>query len=146
MSSRPEFDDGGNAVRHSLEPKILHAILDDMGDAVAMVDEHGRFLSYNRAARQLAGIGSPAETLSQWAEYLGVPLEGLALSRALAGKVIDGEEIFVPAADGSSGTWLSVTAKPLRGSDGRPGGAVAVLRDISRLKKSVEALRESEHR
>src|SRR5205823_3405591 len=113
------------------------AILEQMADAVLVVDRDGRVTLANPAAGELfgvavdrlIGIGPDAQP---WVGYDAVgrriePEEG-PLARALRGERNGGEYRIVGADGGEQ--WVWSTAVPLRDAEGQIQGAVVVARDV----------------
>jgi PAS domain S-box-containing protein len=134
------------------QTRILHGILDSIGDGVIVTDDAGRFLIFNPAAQRISRKGpvdcSPAERSAIYGIYLPdqttlCPPEQLPLSRAIRGERIDAAELFMRHELLPEGIWLSVTAHPVLDEDGRPRAAVAVFHDISASKRSTLDLERS---
>ncbi|GEP39095.1 hypothetical protein NPS01_27580 [Nocardioides psychrotolerans] len=126
----------------SRQAALLGAVLDSIGDGVGVVDESGRFIIRNPAARALLGIGdshndSDSDEPDTWPEHDGLltvsgepfPQAGLPLVRALAGEPSDEVEMLVRNAAHPEGVRLSVSSRPLDAVGQR--GAVAVYRDVT---------------
>ncbi|HWG42657.1 MAG TPA: PAS domain S-box protein [Gemmataceae bacterium] len=142
-----------NALR--AQTQILQSILDSMADGVVVADEKGRFLLFNPAAKQILGVGLTDTPPDAWADSYGIhlpdkktpcPAEQFPLVQAIQGKTVDAAELWVsnPAIPG--GVWISLNARPLRGTDGQLQGGVVVFHDVSQRKCVEESLRESEKR
>ena len=119
--------------------RVLQSMLDNMGDGVMVVDETGKFLVFNPAAKRIIGMGPTDGTLREWSERYGTylpdqttlcPSEQLPLARAMRGEEVDAEELFVRNPDKSAGTWITVTARPLKDDRGVARGGVAVFQDV----------------
>ncbi len=106
------------------ERRLLHAVLERMGEGVVAVDQAGQVTLSNLAAAQLLGV--PAEALARTSEE-----PGLAIARALAGQASSDVMALVRHPMQPGGLSLSIGAMPLE-DGGAPAGAVAVLRDVSR--------------
>ncbi len=128
---------------------ILQSILDSMGDGVVVADTEGTFLVFNPAAQQVLGNRGFAGGVDQWAEHYGLylpdgvtlyPSDQLCFVRAIHGESVDAAEVFVKRPGAREGTWVSITARPLRHEDGTIGGGIMVLRDITTAKGNAEAL------
>jgi len=134
---------------------VLQFILDNMGDGVTIVDEHGNFVLRNVAAERLAGVTAERHSLGEWCRACGVrlpdgitpyPEDQLPTARALRAESVDGAELFVRHAQAPEGKWVSVTARPFVDEQGRTTGAVSIYRDLTRRKHAEQALRASEKR
>lgn len=138
----------------------LQAVFDAMTDSVFVLDANGRMTRINAAAQRLfgrePGVGFSADTAEGRAQWLDLrdadgrplPKEQLPTRRLLLGEVLTGDNAMtlrVRVRDGRTGA-ISLTGGPLRDADGRITGAVGVVRDITELKRTEEALRQSEER
>ncbi len=121
----------------------LEAILDQMADAVLVVDADGRITRVNRAAERLLGQQGAELCGQPWVRRGGAPGATAAgrpgedaVARALrSGEVTVGQEYRYSAGDGERA--LSVSAAPVRAGEALLG-AVAVLRDIT-ARRRLEA-------
>jgi signal transduction histidine kinase len=120
------------------EQAHLNAIIEAIPDVVALYDSQGALVRLNHAghlalARNDNGMHLETETILPATVSLACVLRGETLE-AVEGQLLDttGQMRFV-----------SVSAAPLRDRQGRVSGAVCILRDITRLRQSEEALRES---
>ncbi|GAA3213327.1 ATP-binding protein [Dactylosporangium siamense] len=118
---------------------LLSAVVDSVSDGVAVVDEQARFLLQNPAAKVLLGVEDNQADSATWQEHYGIfhpdgttpfPSAELPLSRALAGEPSDQVPLVIRNAGHPDGIVLTVSARPLHGSAGRPG-AVAVFHDVT---------------
>jgi diguanylate cyclase (GGDEF)-like protein len=135
--------------------RILESVIENMGDGVVVVDEHGKFVLMNAAARRLYGRGPTDGPVEQWSEVYGVlradgvtpfPADELPLSRALRGEATDQIELFFRNFAHPAGIVVSSTGRPLRDSAGRVCGGIVVLRDVSAHKRAEVDLRETNER
>lgn len=137
--------------------QALKSILDSMGEGVVVADEHGKVLFLNPAAEELLGLSAACPSLTQWIEqsvepygfYLSdmttpYPSERFPLVCATQGKAVNAAEVFVRSAAQPEGIWLSVTARSLLDTQHQIKGGVAVFHNITEIKRTTEALRESE--
>ena len=131
------------------QAKILASILDNMGDAVIVVDSDENFLVFNPAAERMFGTGATRITTDKWSEQCGLyladqvttfPADQLPLARSLRGENVDDLEMFVRHAKAPKGIWTRVSGRPLRDGHGAYSGAVIVCRDITE-RKLEEAFR-----
>src|SRR5258705_7378205 len=125
---------------------ILQSLLESVDDAVAVVGEDGRFVLHNQAAKRIGNIRPQVTNVAEWAIQTGIPEDQLPFARALRGERVESEELFLRPTGQAEGVWFRVTAQPLMDATGERRGAIAVLRDITAHKKSLEALRQSEQR
>ncbi|HET7755089.1 MAG TPA: ATP-binding protein [Anaeromyxobacteraceae bacterium] len=128
------------------------AVLDSIVDAIVVVDPSGTVVDLNAAAARLAGLsqrngrGLPlAELLARgrFKHLDGRPLavEDSATSRALQGETVGGFECTVQGPDGST-VFTHVSASPVYVQSGAaPHRAVAVIRDVTDVRR-FEVARE----
>jgi len=122
-------------------PVARETALEEMGDAVLTVDEEGRVVDCNRAARDLFGLradyfGGPAEAV--FAEQAPDILEHFEADRDVRTEVtvdVDGET-----------RHFSLAITPVSGRRTPEGARVVVLRDVTLRKRREEdlAAREQE--
>ncbi|MFI5891297.1 ATP-binding protein [Actinoplanes sp. NPDC051513] len=122
---------------------LLGAVMTSIGDGVGVVDENGRFLLHNPAAKQLLGVDDDTEQPDGWQEHYGLfrpdgrtpfPVDELPLMRALRGEHANGVEMVVRNPARPEGIVISVDGRPLDVSAGQRG-AVAVFHDITDLRR-----------
>jgi len=130
----------------------IRATIDSMPDAVLVVDAQARVVDVNRAAVELLGAAGESELLVplaalaerfqlRRADGSPFPPGGYASMRALRGETLRGYEAIFRRADGRD-VYVGVTASPVRGRSGEgPRLAVAVVRDMSELRR-FEEMRE----
>ncbi|WP_433382297.1 ATP-binding protein [Actinoplanes sp. CA-142083] len=122
---------------------LLGAVMTSIGDGVGVVDETGRFLLHNPAAKQLLGVQDDTDEPDGWQEHYGLfrpdgrtpfPLDELPLMRALRGEHANGVEMVVRNPARPEGIVISVDGRPLDASAGQRG-AVAVFHDITDIRR-----------
>lgn len=121
------------------------AILSGLPDAVVAVDLDLRVALWNAAAEALTGRSSRRCVGRPLKEALPPPA---SLAMRLAETLATGEsraeaDATLEAADGRS-VPVSLVAAPLFAADGRVEGAVAVVRDVSRLRQLEDEVRRGE--
>jgi PAS domain S-box-containing protein len=134
-----------NAQTHARVVQVneeMQKVLETIESGVVAVGPRGRITLFNRAAELLTGTSAQA-VRGQAPEHLPGPL-----GTALSATAVDGEprsqiEFSLPDAAGQL-VPLMCSTSPLRGPDGAPLGAVAVLADMSRLKELEQEKRRAE--
>ncbi|MFF5227745.1 ATP-binding protein [Dactylosporangium sp. NPDC000521] len=123
---------------------LQQAILTSLGEGVTVVGADGRVLLHNPAARQLLGTAGDPDTLEDWPAHYGAylpdratpfPAAELPMVKALRGVSVDRVEMVIRNPTHPDGILVSVSARPLDRSGGGPRGAVAVLHDITALRR-----------
>lgn len=149
---------------------ILRSMLNSVGDAIVVVDRQGKFLFINPSAESLLGIRPTCVSLYGWAKDWAVylpdqatpyPLDSFPLIRAMQGEDQAPTEVFVRAAPSlgvqaaenpipesqtPEGYWFSLTTRSLYTSEESVEGGIAVFHNITNLKQTEIALRQSESR
>jgi signal transduction histidine kinase len=133
----------------ALQRAWLMSIIEQMPEGVLILDEQGHILMANAAAKSLRARESGGldafgnQLLFDLRRPSGEPLpwSDAPVVRALAhGELETGIELSLRTWEGRSVPVLA-SATPIRGNNGTPGGAVAIIRDISLLKE-LERQRE----
>ncbi|MBC7386570.1 MAG: PAS domain S-box protein [Cryobacterium sp.] len=132
---------GGNA--------FLHGLLENLADGVVACDEKGELILFNRASRELHGLHEAPVDSTKWGEYYRLfqpdgttPLqsEEIPLFRAFRSETVKDQEMFVRRRDGS-GVRLLASGNRLQNIDGTLGGAVIVMRDVTKRFEDEKELR-----
>ena len=127
--------------REGTERAWLQAVVDQMPEAVVLLDVQGHVTTQNQAALALSTSG--ATPMVDLRLHDGPPIAPADIPgvRALAlGDAVRDVELVALRSDGTR-VPVSVSAAPVRGPDGTLAGATMVLRDITALKE-IERLRE----
>jgi signal transduction histidine kinase/CheY-like chemotaxis protein/CHASE3 domain sensor protein len=131
------------------QARLLQCILDSMGDAVMVADQTGKLVLSNPAAQALFGTEALHTAPEQWTEratiFLSetmapIPMDDLPLVRAIRGENPGAVQLLLRRDTGET-TWIDVTARALRGDHDVARGGVAVIRDVTALKRNEETLR-----
>jgi two-component system, OmpR family, phosphate regulon sensor histidine kinase PhoR len=124
------------------ERSKIEAIISSMNDAVVAVDAQDAILLLNRAAQDLLEL--PAEARGQsLRSQLGDDHPLWRCLDATRSRRTDVEEELRGEGTGTSGERiLEVHATPLRSTGGTASGAVAVIRDVTDLRRNERARRE----
>jgi two-component system cell cycle sensor histidine kinase/response regulator CckA len=121
------------------------------GDLIWTVDREGRFTFLNAATARV--LGYPAEELlgrpfSEFRPAEQAGADAALLARLLGGETLAGYEVQQPRRDGTLLT-LSLTALPLRATDGSVAGVLVAARDLTderRVRQRESALAGLGHR
>jgi two-component system, OmpR family, phosphate regulon sensor histidine kinase PhoR len=139
------------AERRELDEEV-RAVLDGMADAVLVIDDAPQVIDVNSAAVLLFGASHRRELLVPLAELLErvqlrypdgrpVAFEEVASRRALGGEVVTGDEARLRRLDGRE-LFVSISSAPVQAGAAAPARlVVAVVRDISEVKR-FEEMRE----
>ncbi len=126
--------------RIAAERNTIQAVIGSMIEGVIAIDDRERVLYLNQAARSVietdSELGDPeARPIWELCRITEIPR---ALGQALSSGQPTTEEVVIHAADG--GRHLMMTAQPVRNHDQTVIGAVAVLHDITEIRR-LEAVR-----
>jgi PAS domain S-box-containing protein len=127
--------------------RVLQSVVDGVAEGIVVIGDGGHVTMATHAAQVILG-GVPDGAPESWPQRLGLfasdtvtrfDAARLPVTRALRGEIVDAEEIFVRRPDGVGGErWVQMSARPLIDDSGRPRGAVAVVRDMTK-EKAVQA-------
>jgi PAS domain S-box-containing protein len=134
----------------SQERYLLHALMDNLPDAIYFKDAASRFLRINKALATYFSLSAPAQAMGK-TDFDFFTKDHTQQAHAdeqeiiRTGRPLVGKEERRTWLDGRV-RWLSTTKMPLRDRDGSIIGTFGVSRDITKVKRAEEALRESEQR
>jgi sigma-B regulation protein RsbU (phosphoserine phosphatase) len=129
------------------QAKILESVLECLPDGVILADLSGKFLIFNKAAKQILGIEQRVVPSTDWAQTYGFfhsdevtpySSDELPLARALRGQEVNGAEVFVRNKQVPDGRWIKASGVPWRDETGATRGALVIFRDFSDEKRSQE--------
>ena len=127
----------------------LEAVIEQLPDAVVLLDASGRVSTLNRAATTLRGqddgrrdpLGNPLPFELHLPNGDLLPPEQIPYIRAFArGETVIGMDLSIRKASGEL-LPVSASAVPIRGPQGELSGATALFRDVS-AQKELERMRE----
>jgi PAS domain S-box-containing protein len=132
---------------------VLKSVLDSMAEGVVVANRDGRFVLFNPAAEQIAGVGavSPEAGPEHWPSLYGIrlgdgrtpcPADQVPLARALRGESVDEADLYIDHESIPEGRWLRASARPLRDRNGTANGGVVVFRDVTERRRADEQIRD----
>ena len=136
---------------------LARSILEQAGEMIVVCDDSGRIIEASRAAHEFCGRNVLHEPFER-----GFPLRTVSgakvscardnpdgqsnyLGECLGGAAVRGIEVGLRGGDGKKRDFL-MSASPLRDFYGGVSGCVFTFSDISEIKRSEAALRESEEK
>ena len=132
------------------ERNLLHALMNNIPDAIWFEDGAGRFTDVNKAAASFLGVSDPSLVIGksffhflpkEEVQRLEAQRERITqLARAEANQIAQ----FHWKAAGTR--WMSTTKAPILEENGALAGLVGVSRDITEQKQAELALQRSEER
>jgi PAS domain S-box-containing protein len=136
--------------RQALETEslMLQSVLDSMSEGLVTVDQQGKFVLWNPAAEKILGMGSAKLPSQEWTSHYGLfmtdtvtpfPVDQIPLVRAIRGES-SVTEMFVRNPEVSAGSWIEVSASPLKDRNGGVSGGVAAFRDITERKGAQQQI------
>jgi two-component system cell cycle sensor histidine kinase/response regulator CckA len=139
ISARLSFE------RESLK---LASLVTSSGDAIISLDLAGNIESWNEGAASLYGY-HPSEIVGRHMSLL-IPAERRKEESELMGKIKEGKRVShyetVRLRKDGTAVPVSLTVSPIKNLHGQVIGASKIARDITRRKRTEDALRESERR
>lgn len=110
----------------------LSAILESMTEGVIALDAGERVLHANRSAAQCLGLAAVPPPGTSLVEVVRLPEISQVVRAALRGASAQETDVLLP---GPAGRVLCVGAAPIRAPGGQAAGAVAVLRDVTVMRR-----------
>ncbi len=143
------------AATYALEEQIeiMETIFNGLNDGVVAIDLTGNFLAINDSVLTMMGIDGRSEEdtglfslktpfKAYYPDRVTLqPMSEAALFRAMTGEVVKDDLVFITVGGSNKeGVLTNCNARPLYDRTGNVSGAVAVLEDVTELKKTEEQL------
>ncbi len=127
------------------------AMLENAYAGIVACNEKGELILFNRLAREWHGADPLNIAQTEWAQHYNLYLEDgvtpmdvhtIPLARAFRGEIVTGFSMVI-AAEGQPKRPVLAYAGPVIAENGRVLGAIAVMNDITEMKRKEEALRQA---
>jgi PAS domain S-box-containing protein len=129
---------------------LLADLVECVAEGVIAADLQGRFVLFNASAQRLLGLGPHDVPSDQWTETYGIfredtvtpfPPDQVPLARAIQGETVRDCLVHIRNPKVPDGLWINVSGTPLRDSDGVLYGGVAVFREVTDERRTLERTR-----
>ena len=129
---------------------FLADLLECVAEGVIAADLEGRFVLFNSSAQRMLGLGPHDVPSDQWTERYGIfledtvtpfPPEQVPLARAIRGETVQDCLVHIRNPKVPDGLWINVSGTPLRDKDGLMYGGVAVFREVTGERRTLERTR-----
>jgi PAS domain S-box-containing protein len=142
-----------DAVRRSEEQ--LQVLMQNVGSAVALIDEAGKFPFINREFLRIFGLDSESDILNinsqDWSRWEVYGEDGKLLhvddhpvrKAVMTGKPVISQLVAVRNPGANELTWMLINAEPLLREDGTVYRVVSTYHDITERKQIEQELRKS---
>jgi PAS domain S-box-containing protein len=133
---------------------FTRVMLENQSDGIVACDADMKLVVFNRTAREWHGVDVRDLPPEQWSDYYTLydaegtaPLssEAIPLVRAFCGEHVEQAGMAIRAKNRET-RYITASGDAFFDDSGRKLGAVAIMRDITALKKAEVALRESEEK
>ncbi len=151
-----ELREAVHLLRHQTE--LMEIAFDSISDGVIAIDQDGKYLIFNTAAKRIVGMQVPDAELSERSEIYGIfspdgedyyPSRDLPLTRATQGHSTDNVQLLIRNPERPEGVRINVDGRPLSDGSGMIIGGVIVVRDVTdsietetRLKEAAKSLED----
>ncbi len=134
------------------QTQVLDAIFNSISDGLIVVNEYGEYVMFNSRAEEMGATKLQRKHIKDAPRLMGLyrpngeslyPVNELPLTRALLGENADNVEMLMRNEAQPHGIHISTSGRPILNQEGHVAGAVAVMRDITQIKRTESRLKES---
>jgi PAS domain S-box-containing protein len=130
------------------ERYLLHALLENVPDAIFFKDAEGRFTMVSRAMRNQLELADPGTAIGKTDfDFFNADYAQAARIDELrvldSGQPIVGREEKVEPSNPGQVRWLLTTRMPCRDREGKTSGTIGISRDITERKHAEEELQKA---
>jgi PAS domain S-box-containing protein len=144
----------GDELFHVRNHALLRAIIDNISEGVAIADASGKFIYTSASSQRIYSNNESSPTPpEEWSSRLGIfrpdgktlmAMDEFPIWEALRGREVRDVDMFVRNANVPQGMHIRCSCIPLFDEQGQCLGAMALTRDIDKLRKSETAKERSE--
>ncbi|MBI5670762.1 MAG: PAS domain S-box protein [Chloroflexi bacterium] len=131
------------------ERNLLRALIENVPDAIFVLDLNGRYMLDNAAHRRLLGVRTMDEVIGKSAADFFPAAEAAVFQREELGIIqtgqplLNSENAYLDPA--RQRRWASVSKIPFRDSQGQIIGLVGIVHDVTDLKQAEAVLQQAYH-
>ncbi len=134
------------------QSRLLDTVFNSISDGVIVADDYGKYVFFNKRADEMGAKKLRGKHTKDAPRQIGLfqpdgesefPVNKLPLALALLGENTDNIEMLLRNETQPEGIHVSISARPILNKKGHVVSAVAVIRDITQLKKTEERLKNS---
>jgi PAS domain S-box-containing protein len=141
---------------HVRNHALLRAILDNISEGVSIADPTGNYVYVSPFSKKVFGVGEHSpDPISEWSGRYGIfrpdgetlfPYEEFPMWRALKGEEVKDADMFVRNPGNPQGIHIRCHCIPMRDEHGNILGALVLVKDIDKQRRSEEEHRRTEQR
>ena len=129
---------------------LLADLVECVAEGVIAADLEGRFVLFNSSAQRMLGLGPHDVPSAKWTDTYGIfledtvtpfPTDQVPLARAIRGETVTDCLVHIRNPKVPDGLWINVSGTPLRDRDGVLYGGVAVFREVTDERRTLERTR-----
>ena len=139
--------------------KRFRVLTDNLSSGVALIDESGKFVLYNPAFLKMFGLSNDSSNImdindQKWADWQVFDEDGALFSvedhpvrkAARTGESVRNKLVGVRLPNSGDLVWMLISAETILKPNGKIDSSICTYHDISELRRTEEALRQSEEK